>query len=774
VAASVNIAVDTATQPGTTIFSPTAAGAVLDAQAIEAAFATGDVLITTGTGGTEAGNIVFSATGLADSIGYPGATPRTLTLRPDASSTTGGVSITGVPFSFVDNLDLVIDTTAPSPDGGINLTDVLVSSARSVTLNAGTGRVDVRGTVAAQSGGVAVTAGTLAPGGGAGGVLTSAQGAVTLDAAVTLAGNTLTARAAGGALTLNGTVDGPGTLVAYGTTVAVNNSVGEFVPLTTLTVAGGTVTYGANPIKSATIRVGDGITDPLEATFGAGTGTVTGDLVVLADGNLAPGGVGTAGVLDLDGDLTFQGGDLALDLGFNSDRVDVAGDVTITAGRLGNEQSTGALPGTADLPVVTFTGTLTGSFDNAPPGAGFYTGDELARVTHYGPAAAGLTIARVPGAAGGAATGFEPDGTQYTFKLTGPGEVVAFRDLTAPPNRQLNVFVRNPTVATTVTLTARANGSDTNVDLGPVRVTGALAAFTAAPATLNAPFVADGTVKALTFGRVNDTITLGGVAADKTAFKAATFAGTLTTPGVLSAVTVTGDLTGVVSANALGTVKVGGQLNGTGPGWTIPLGVKALTAGRIEGFNLTAPFLGTLSAIGSPQLSGDISNSVFRLTANDLTLAKFGLKALTAKGNVQNTRIDVEDGNVGSVRVGRFIDSQLFVDYTPAGAFNTGGTFDTLSRHRIGSFSTTAIPLGDPTSARNYSFAGSQVAADTFGVVRLSGLETGNNGSAFGFKFRTARGSVQVKKADSPAITPNVNLTPTAGPLAGDFFYLDA
>ena len=52
-------------------------------------------------------------------------------------------------------------------------------------------------------------------------------------------------------------------------------------------------------------------------------------------------------------------------------------------------------------------------------------------------------------------------------------------------------------------------------------------------------------------------------------------------------------------------------------------------------------------------------------------------------------------------------------------------------------------------------------------------LETGNGGNAFGFKFRFAGGSVRTKTSDSGAIIPNVNLNPSAGPQAGDFFYLD-
>src|SRR5262245_18870351 len=80
VAGSVNIAVDEVSQPGTTIFSANASGAVLDVDAVEAALAIGDVLITSGNGGGEAGNISYSFTNPPDNFDYLGATTRTVTI----------------------------------------------------------------------------------------------------------------------------------------------------------------------------------------------------------------------------------------------------------------------------------------------------------------------------------------------------------------------------------------------------------------------------------------------------------------------------------------------------------------------------------------------------------------------------------------------------------------------------------------------------------------------------------------------------------------------
>lgn len=780
---SVNVTFDTASIPGTTVCFPNASGAVLDVDDIEIALNIGNVLITTGTGGIEPGNVTYTFNDPTDDLAYVGDL-RTLTIRPDASSSIGNVTITGVPFGFFDSVDLVIDTTLSLPDGRIELAGVSLDGARSVTLNAGTGRIDLWGFVRATSADVTVAAGTFAPGGAPGATLISEQGNVTLNAPVTLAGNPLTLRA-GGAVTLNDAVTGPGNLTVAGTTVAVNAPIGEALQLTTLTFATGTVTHGANDLRADTVRVGDSIADTREVTFGNGTGAVNGTLVVLSDGNLAPGGVGTVGALTVLGSVVFQGGDFAVDLGATSDHLQVVGDLTLTAGRLGNEQSTGALTGPGDVALIDFTGSLTGQFSNAPLGSGFYLADEVVRVTHYGPAATGVTVARVPSAAGGVASGFDSDGTQYTFKLTGDGELVTFKDATAPPNRQLNVFVRNPSVVSKVTLTTKANASDTLVDLGAVRIGGGLGAFVAPAANLFGPITADGPVLALTFGRVFAPITLGGQAVDKTRITAEFVGAPITTPGILSAVTVAGDLFASIGASAIGTIKVAGQVFGLGPDWNIPNGIKAITAGRIESLRVTSSFLGTLTVTGSRTLSGDVSSSLFRLTGDDGTPARFGLKTLTAKGNVRNTQFDVEEGNVGTVTVGRFIDSQLYVDYTPGVEFHTGGSFDTPGRFKVGKFTTTALPLGDPTNPLNFAFAGSQVAADTLGVVRLSGLETANGGSAFGFKFRTAGGSVRTKTADAadpngqptdPDLLFNTNLVPTTGPhvaLAGDFYYMD-
>ena len=121
----------------------------------------------------------------------------------------------------------------------------------------------------------------------------------------------------------------------------------------------------------------------------------------------------------------------------------------------------------------------------------------------------------------------------------------------------------------------------------------------------------------------------------------------------------------------------------------------------------------------------------------------------------------------------RFRDSNLDVDYIPAGSFDTGGSFNTGTNYKLDRFVTTATTLNDPGNALNFAFAGSQIAVDTIGIIRLSGLGADNGGAAFGIKFRSVGGNVQVKTTDGVGIPLNTKLTPAAAALADDFFYLD-
>ena len=234
----------------------------------------------------------------------------------------------------------------------------------------------------------------------------------------------------------------------------------------------------------------------------------------------------------------------------------------------------------------------------------------------------------------------------------------------------------------------------------------------------------------------------------------------------------------MVEANALGTVKVAGTLFGGGGAWDIANGIASLSAAEIQGLTVNAAFIGTVAANGGGpnRVARNIGNSLFVLDGSNNGV---GLKTLSARGTVRFSQFDVQAGNVSAVTVGRFIDSQLFLRYTPGFDFTTGAF---AGEATLGKFTTTARVIGDVTNPLNWAFAGSQVAAPTLGSVRLSGLKTVNGADPFGFKFSTAGGSVQTTASDGPVaqIPLKTNLTPdTTGPLppsalAGDFFYFDA
>jgi hypothetical protein len=765
---------------GTTIFNASGSGATLNVDIIEAALGAGDVQITTGPGGAEAGNIAWANNNTAaDALGYGGTVVRTLTIRPDASATGGNVTIDQVPFNFVDNLNLVIDTTAPAADGAINLINsASIVGAINISLKAGTNAINTSGLFAsAPTGDITLSAGTIL------GLaeFKSAQGDVTVNAMINA---NFSAATDDGTVSVNGGANGGFSLKLSGREVDFAADVGTIAPLSLLLLRRGNVHCGSHAIRADQIVVGDFDVGDGLFTVLDGSGTLTGDVFVAGDGTLAPGGLGTVGTMTIDGNLTFFGGSYAVDLGPTGDQIVVIGTGNVSldqGGVLGGPGSTGQLSGSGDVKLIDFSGTVSGAFFNAPTvGSKLVLGTDAVHLTHFGPAATGITVARLPATPGGGVTGTELDGTAYTAKLTGGGELVGFPDAQG----ELALVARGTGALSRVVVATRANASDDVIRLGAVAIGGRLAAFFAPRADLGGGFTATGPVAALTLARVNTPISLGGSATDKSAIKAESITEggfpqtSIQTPGILSALTTTGSFDAAVTAAAIGAVKVGGTLQSAGftgiERWNVTGGVSSITAGQIEQFNLSARNLGTLTTIGNMilRLPGDISFSRFTLTGNDGTLGRFGLKTVLAKGNVESATFDVKEGNVGAVTVGRFIGSQLFLDYTQTGAFDTSGSFDSATHFRLASFKTTAATIVGPVNY-NFAFLDSQIAADTIGTVRLSGLRTDNFADSFGVKFRTAATSVQVKTTGPGTLPLNVNLIPAASPLAGDFFFLD-
>ena len=159
-----------------------------------------------------------------------------------------------------------------------------------------------------------------------------------------------------GELSVPGAISGTGTLTKRGTGA--------------VTLSGTTVSHtGATSIEDGSlivnsdattatggVSVGDGIGTADSAVLG-GTGTVGGTITVASDGAIAPGaGIGTLG---LTGPLTL-GGSLLAELGATSgDRLNVGGNLDITAASLKITTLPGG-PGAAEYILATFD-TLTGA-----------------------------------------------------------------------------------------------------------------------------------------------------------------------------------------------------------------------------------------------------------------------------------------------------------------------------------------------------------------------------------------------------------------------------
>lgn len=843
-------------------------------------FGSGDASFTSSGGVTLTGLNVTPGGKLTVSGADVQVTSNTLTAGGDLSLT-GSASLTVDGNSVLNGANATL--TSPGPlvvaDADLFATGNVTLSGLSVALSNGT---------LSAGGNLGVTATDVIPTVQLTDLTLSANGNLSVTGAVELGGTAVTVTGAGrdSALTFDSTVNGTTDLTVSGGTVSFGGDLGATTPLGSFTLARGVANLGTNDLSAATVFVGDGVIDPLgEATLGGrGVITVSGGflpdsgLVVSQDGNLAPGGLGTVGTLAVQGNVVFDGGDFAVDLGPTSDLLrvrdnpatpTVEGNVTIQVGRLGGGLGTGALPDTAlDVQLIDFVGLLTGEFFNAPLNVPVLAGTDAIQVTNYGPAALGVTVSPVAAVPGGVFVTADPeDGTLVTAKLTGGGQLVGGQTW----DDQLFLVARNTTPVSILSITTLANGGDTVATFGAgILVNGPLASLTAPRINVGDQLRATGAVKVVTIRDLltlgptgpNAKIEFGGLATSPTSITTRNVLGSVQVAGVLTklsalggaigtrvnqpgledssvsaasigtitgktisafirsagkvaAVTATGDFRGGVRGTGLTRLTVGsvlgssavlnvsgpiGTIMGTGnklnldvtatsvasvkvargilgavtaSGWNVTGGVVGLTAAAIDGLNLTAKFAGVVKATGTPDLGGFIRNSTFILTGNDGTAAKYGLKSLTAAGTVSNSKFDVKGGNVGPVRVGRFHSSRLYLNYTPAVAFNTGGAFGAPG-FRLTSFVTTAIPTPNPNHPLQWAFQDSEVAADSIGTVTLSGLNSANGGTAFGVKVQKG-GTVLVVKAADPAFPANrlnTALNPSATPYGADFYFL--
>ena len=199
------------------------------------------------------------------------------------------------------------------------------------------------------------------------------------------------------------------------------------------------------------------------------------------------------------------------------------------------------------------------------------------------------------------------------------------------------------------------------------------------------------------------------------------------------------------------TFHVGGtvsQANDTSlaAGYASGAHIGSIRAGAWQDDNLTAFSVSSFKVTGNAARSivGNVLGSFFDLIGN---VAGVGLGTFSATGNVHGSTFEVENGNVTSFIVSRFLDSNLLVGVTmPVPGDITLGTPSWSSTNRsIGTFETTAtFNSSDVTDTA--SFGDSTVVAAVLGTVNLSGVAPTINpldalDFAFGLGFRTSAGA---------------------------------
>lgn len=728
---------------GTRTFTATASGANLNVGAIETALNDGEnVIIQNGSGGADPGLIEWSYSGnVDDDLDYGGTDTRSLAIITDATTlAAGGLLFNGPFINASNNLDVIFDLTAGTGNADINMINFgAFNNVRSLSLLADGNIFDQRNNTLSATKDVLIVANVFF--GTPVSNITSFEEDVTINAKMEL-GDNLAISAPSGTIT-TGTIDGGFSLSLRGETISTG-AIGATTPLDTLVLERGTATFGNINANGVAIGIDDG-----PAVFNS-SGVVTADVFVNVDGFIAPGGSNAVGTLTINGKLTLDGGAYDVNLAATPDKIVVNGDVDLFTGTLENRSRTGALPGTGNVQILAFTGTLSGEFDNAPLNTGLILGADAVQVTNYGPDATGITIAPVAATPGNTLSGADADGTLFKVALKGGGTLTTFKDV----NGAIGIVADGTTAKSSLNITTMVNGSDNWIFLGDVRLNGAFGTLKGGKTILVGDLAASGNVKGLQFLQTSGTINVtGSIGAYGT--KLASLAS--------------------MTATSLGKVTAGLDLTGGQDGWNITNGIASIAAGAIDALNLTAKFIGTVAIKQSKLLpiQPNLTNTTITLTGNDGTGKQMALKALTVAGTVDSSTFDIEEGNVGAFTVGRFTNSVLWLDYSPDGPFSTNGTFDSGTAFKLASFTTTAKTLGDPTNENNWAFNNSEIVADTIGKVTLSGLKTDYNGLTGGIKFRTTIGNVRVATADSGLIPLNTNLTPAVAALAGDFFLLN-
>ena len=157
----------------------------------------------------------------------------------------------------------------------------------------------------------------------------------------------------------------------------------------------------------------------------------------------------------------------------------------------------------------------------------------------------------------------------------------------------------------------------------------------------------------------------------------------------------------------------------------------------------------------------DIQSSTITLTGNDGTAGHYGIKSLTAKGTVNFSLFDAKAGKL--VTVGRFLNSQLYLNYTPhdpgTEVFNTGGTFgagrSSCRRSRRRPCRSMIRPTRSIGRSRTARSRPTRSARSPCPACRRT-----TAGRRSGSRFARRGAVIKVQAADDPGVPLNVNLTP--------------
>jgi hypothetical protein len=350
------------------------------------------------------------------------------------------------------------------------------------------------------------------------------------------------------------------------------------------------------------------------------------------------------------------------------------------------------------------------------------------------------------------------DGSARTVRITvaGPGSVEVERS--ALGGDIVELIVLSTTAASTVTVAATGGHTPVgtillNAPLGRlvaptvdvsagVRATASLGALTLgnmtgpSDVTLLGPAVRT----SLTFGTVSDvsvasTGPLGTVSA---ASWAAPDYGTISAPSI-TALRVPGPFAANLSLTSTGldlsTAALGNVTGGT---WTL-----AGRAGRLAATSTAGGWSATVAgAVTSVATSGDLAGSLAAgsiaslavgrdLSAATLTLTTaagkgYDLTALRVAGTVSDSTVR-SAGSVGAVVVGAVRDSTIFAGVAAGVTGLPTAASDLTAAVRLNVFTVTGV------RGASADVAASDVAAGTVGQVRVTGVDTANGGTPFGF-----------------------------------------